>query len=551
MKKNRLKSPPWCAERFVVVFLLITMLMSDQCCAFNILILHPVFAGSHEMTLRSLGEQLVSRGHSVTQVRWLNNKSARNIDSSVHILSRTVNTTAVPSARSDYFDEEGVFQIPTDLLWQRSRRLDRVPTNVFSLTHGHCHSTLADQTLLEELRKRDFHLALVDVIANECGLALAEVLKLPVVGFWGFSFYGGESFLTSSVNSPAVTATFLSDLPPEMTFSQRLYNTMTTITHKLLMYRQVSIADHYIQKYHPGLPSASQLVKDINVILVFSNFFVSQPLLLPPNVQMIGCPQCRKARSLKQDQEQFMASSGEHGVVLFSLGITGYEAHSVPDDYIQLFLAAFSRLQQKVIMRFSADRLSNMHVPENVQVVEWFDQIDLLGHPKTKVFISHCGMNGVMESVYHGVPILGVPIFGDQGDNSKFIHYRKLGIGLDKFGLTEDLVLHSLNQLIYNETYRDNVRRTSDAWRAQSETSMERALYWVDIVARFAPLTHLRMIDDHLSWYQFWMLDVGAFLLISGILIQILFWKLVLVCFRRLFRKSDNSRNIDVVKKQS
>ena len=35
----------------------------------NVLILHPVYAGSHELTLRVLGEQMVARGHNVTQIR--------------------------------------------------------------------------------------------------------------------------------------------------------------------------------------------------------------------------------------------------------------------------------------------------------------------------------------------------------------------------------------------------------------------------------------------------------------------------------------------------
>ena len=43
-----------------------------------------------------------------------------------------------------------------------------------------------------------------------------------------------------------------------------------------------------------------------------------------------------------------MQSAGEHGVVVFSLGITGYEALSVPDDYIEAFINVFGRLKQKV-----------------------------------------------------------------------------------------------------------------------------------------------------------------------------------------------------------
>ena len=36
--------------------------------AANILVLHPVYCGSHEFVLRSLGDHLISKGHSVTQV---------------------------------------------------------------------------------------------------------------------------------------------------------------------------------------------------------------------------------------------------------------------------------------------------------------------------------------------------------------------------------------------------------------------------------------------------------------------------------------------------
>ena len=51
---------------------------------------------------------------------------------------------------------------------------------------------LSDRQLFEQLRGRRFDVALVDIIANECGLVLAAALRLPVVGFWGFSFVGGE-----------------------------------------------------------------------------------------------------------------------------------------------------------------------------------------------------------------------------------------------------------------------------------------------------------------------------------------------------------------------
>ena len=47
---------------------------------------------------------------------------------------------------------------------------------------------LEDDTLFKQLNASKFDLALVDLIANECSLALARALGLPVATFWGFAF---------------------------------------------------------------------------------------------------------------------------------------------------------------------------------------------------------------------------------------------------------------------------------------------------------------------------------------------------------------------------
>ena len=49
----------------ISLLVLLFVAMSESA---NILILHPVYCGSHEFLLRSMGDQLVTRGHEVTQV---------------------------------------------------------------------------------------------------------------------------------------------------------------------------------------------------------------------------------------------------------------------------------------------------------------------------------------------------------------------------------------------------------------------------------------------------------------------------------------------------
>ena len=54
-------------------------------------------------------------------------------------------------------------------------------------------------------------------------------------------------------------------------------------------------------------------------------------------------------------------------------------------------------------------------VPTNVLVAKSVPQQDILAHPKTRLFVTHGSINAAMESVFHGVPMVTMPIFTDQG----------------------------------------------------------------------------------------------------------------------------------------
>ena len=45
--------------------------------------------------------------------------------------------------------------------------------------------------LVAELAEAGYDLAIVDLMFNECGLALASQLRIPAVGYWAFSFASG------------------------------------------------------------------------------------------------------------------------------------------------------------------------------------------------------------------------------------------------------------------------------------------------------------------------------------------------------------------------
>ncbi|KAA8518137.1 hypothetical protein F0562_015611 [Nyssa sinensis] len=62
-------------------------------------------------------------------------------------------------------------------------------------------------------------------------------------------------------------------------------------------------------------------------------------------------------------------------------------------------------------------------------IVPWCDQLKVLCHSSVAGFLTHCGWNSTMESIYAGVPMLTFPLFVDQYHNSKLI-VEDWGIGL-------------------------------------------------------------------------------------------------------------------------
>ena len=56
-----------------------------------------------------------------------------------------------------------------------------------------------------------------------------------------------------------------------------------------------------------------------------------------------------------------------------------------------------------------------------------------------KIFFTHCGMHGVMEAIYYGVPMVGMPVFIDQVDVLARIEEKRIGVGLDKWASSNEI----------------------------------------------------------------------------------------------------------------
>lgn len=74
-----------------------------------------------------------------------------------------------------------------------------------------------------------------------------------------------------------------------------------------------------------------------------------------------------------------------------------------------------------------------------------------IAHPNVKLFISHGGLLSSIEAVYFGVPIVGIPVFGDQKTNIATAVKRGYAQSIPFIELTEEKLTEALNEILTNK----------------------------------------------------------------------------------------------------
>lgn len=65
-------------------------------------------------------------------------------------------------------------------------------------------------------------------------------------------------------------------------------------------------------------------------------------------------------------------------------------------------------------------------------------------HERIKLFFSHCGLNSVIEAAKSGVPMLCLPLFGDQFYNAEALYQHGAAEILDKDNISGDILRRTL-----------------------------------------------------------------------------------------------------------
>ncbi|XP_068461133.1 LOW QUALITY PROTEIN: UDP-glucuronosyltransferase 3A1-like [Clinocottus analis] len=472
-----------------------------------------LIGGSHYLLLDEISHNLHQHGHDVRMLLQLGNPVITGLSYAGRADSYQTSTW---SLGEKYIEEyNGWF-----LEQQTQFMLGRDNFNNFLNFMGHlsyqCDRLLGDTEMITFLQRERYDIAVLDAF-NPCSFILARKLGIQYVAFYPSTLNGPLSVaLPSPVSYIPVFGSQLSDQMNLLARAKNLiYFLLAPIGQELVWSTFRDVAERHLESGSPpgGL---EELHQGAELWAFNTDFSLEFPQPLMPYTMLVGGLLNKPAKPPEQDLELWISNFGEAGFVVVTLG-SMVSSVSVDPLLVEL-VAGFSRIPQGVLWRYDNERWpSHLDRPPNLRLMDWLPLNDLLGHKRARVFITHGGQNSLFQAVYHAVPVLGIPLFGDQFDNVVRAEAKGLGLTINPTDITRELLSSTIQMLTRDVRFKSSALSLSRIHKSHPVPPALRLTQWVEHILRSGGGAHLRPASLTQPWYQKYLLDL-VLLLSLGLL---------------------------------
>ncbi|XP_046857920.1 UDP-glucuronosyltransferase 1A7-like [Xenia sp. Carnegie-2017] len=471
---------------------------------------------SHQNSMRIVGKEMLKRGHRYTQI------VPHFIESQYQDIDLIVFNTSV--TQDDLHEVMFAFiNIGDDVQSLKgSNDIYKAMKNHELMEQRHCASLLGNERIMEKL-KDDTDILICD-LANHCCFILAYILNVSrvdinIMGLMPIAMFRSQCQAPVYLSQDALLD---ENDPNNFSFFNRLA-TLKRYVDQRTAFDFYEYSEALIRKYGKSSPSnAMDAFKPRGLLLIFHDFALEYPRPLGPHIKVIGTLTARPPEKLSAEFEPFMNKSDI--VVLVSFGTS---LDNLSKSFLQRVTEGLGNLSVPVLWKKS----ENSHpprVPTNVKLVDWIPQNDILGHVSTKVHVTHLGLNSFLESVYHGVPIVGIPFLFDQPRQAAIVQLKGLGKILDRHTMTPEDLTATVNEVLSNKKYEENVKRVSKLMKDRKQSPVEEGADWIEYALRHDGAKHL--VSDALYLPEYKLYSVDIFLFMFSVFVLIFFALLMICC---------------------
>ncbi|XP_064614286.1 UDP-glucuronosyltransferase 2B10-like [Liolophura sinensis] len=395
-----------------------------------------------------------------------------------------------------------------------------------------CRFALGDEDAFQKIKEGNFDFVLIDgAVYNACYAVIPYALKIPF-GIYGdvlLHWPGRQSFRPHT--EPDVISPVSDEMSP---FDMAMNGLIMFVKYVYTMYE---VPIHHVKRIAPELSRKQtvDLLFAAQIYLENDDAILGYAHPRPPNSILIGGIMTKPAKSLPADIEQFLDKATE-GAILIAFG--GSTFSHFPEEYNKLFTQALSEVNMPVIWKHDVDRTDGLTMKKT-----WLPVNDILAHPNTRLFIYHCGKNGVYEALYHEVPVLCLPLIYDCVQAAARVTRRGVGKTVELHSLTSDNLRDAINDILSNETYASNTKKFSQIFHSLQQNPRQKAAYWVDHVIKHG--AHHLQPSDNLRWAFAEFVEVSILVMFALVSPFLMFFFCLFALKSKFFKSTKRNVKLD------
>ncbi|XP_047539179.1 uncharacterized protein LOC125072592 [Vanessa atalanta] len=486
---------------FKVIYLCVCVCVGAETA--KILGVFPTPSISHQVVFRPLMLELAKRGHEVTVI-------TTDPAFSKHQAPQNLTEIDMHDISYDYIN---------NLLVINGNEKDPI-----KLAHIVCDFILGVfvtqfksaeiQNLLHSNRK--FDLIFVESYVRPA-LIFSHLYNAPVIEFSSVSGIYSAFEIVGAATHPLVYPNAIQRRIYNLTIWEKITELYIYYSTELIVAQHEQIENEMLKSIiGSNIPNLNDLRKNVQMLFlnVHPVWDFNRPV--PPNVLYLGALHLKPQQDLPKDLKSYLDAS-KTGVIYVSFG-TNVKPSMFPPETLKIFTDVFSQLAYDVLWKWDNDELPGR--PKNVRISKWLPQSDLLRHPKIKLFITQGGLQSTDEAITAGVPLIGIPMLGDQWFNVE--QYVKFNIGKRLLieTLTGEQLMDAIKTVIDDTSYRQNIVKLHSFINDQPQSSLERAVWWTEHVLRHSDVEYRRTPAANIHWTEYY--ELGLVLLLLSCLIVFL-----------------------------
>ncbi|EDZ50269.1 glycosyl transferase [Bacillus thuringiensis] len=148
-------------------------------------------------------------------------------------------------------------------------------------------------------------------------------------------------------------------------------------------------------------------------------------------------------------------------VIFISMGTVFNEQPALYEKCFEAFKDVDATVVLVVGKKINISQFEN--IPKNFKLYNYVPQLEVLQH--ADVFVTHGGMNSSSEALYYGVPLVVIPVTGDQPFVAKRLTEVGAGIRLNRNELTSELLRETVKKVMDDVTFKENSRKVGESLR--------------------------------------------------------------------------------------